>query len=248
MDRRGAQFNSLSILKHTFLLSLFCSPMAQAELSLNALAGFADYTTTMRGDAIFDYGAARNYFQYPGDVNTTDFAGGATVRYMYAYSPCISLGAEAGYVYINENETRLRADELNPSPVDVENFTTKSNGVVLLNLVGRFNVAPMTRLSLFAGPAWLNTEYIADDFADNISRSASNRFTITADAGAEVVWNFFEGCDDWSLGLRCDYIFNTKNRDVATTGANGEALLVNNTAKSRATIVSATVSYMIPGT
>jgi len=238
-------FRALSIITGCFLAGSFYSPLVHAELSVGALAGLADYTSQVRGDTIRGYGGPGGYYQYPADFNSKDFAGGLFARYIYPVYPCFGFGVETGYVYLNQDTTRLRADDLLPSPVDVENFTTKSQGLILLNFIARWKPAPNISFNFFGGPAWLNTQYIDNDFYDHAVSKAPSTYQLTADLGVEGDWDF---APDWSVGARYDYILNTDKRTIATTGSFGDRLYFNEVAKSGSTIVSATLRYLIPGT
>lgn len=226
------------------LLGLIISGSAQAELSFGLIGGLAQYTTKVRGDVIFAYNVNnRPYYQYPADITSSDFTIGVFGRYLYPVYPCYQMGLETGYLWIQQDTTRLRSDALFPSSINVEDFTTRSNGLALLNFIFRIGIAPQFNFSIFGGPAWLDTAYRENDFFDHISNSTGHEFQLTADFGMETDWNFYPG---WSAGMRFDYIFDTGNRTVATRGALGTPLRVKATASSGALLVTGTIRYVMP--
>jgi hypothetical protein len=245
MTIKNSKLKLAAIVGNSALFFSFFSPAAHAELSVAAMAGLADYTTVMRGDAIYNFQGSNQYYIYPGDYNSKDFAGGLMVRYLYCFNPKVSLGIESGYIYIDEDVSRIYVNDILPNPFDVESFATKSHGLILLNAVFRYVVAPNTSLAIYGGPAWLNTKYIADDFHDGVTRKTENSFEPTAAAGAEVDWSLMQ---NWQAGLRFDYVFNTDKRTVATTGSTGGPLNFNKTAKSGLTMYTFSLRYIIPGT
>lgn len=225
-----------------FVCTSLYTSLAQAEFSIGALAGLAEHNTIVHGDLIYATAPA-NYFQNPSNIHTDDFGGGFTGRYLRAFNPRLSFGVEAGYIFLTQNNTVNRADDLLPNPTWVENFTTKSNGIVLANVVANYSLIPTVSFSIFGGPAWLNTNYTANDFVNGVVHKAASNYQITGDLGAETAWTFNP---NWAVGMRFDFIFDTNYRTVATTGAFGDALFVNNTAKSSVTLFSLTLKYIIP--
>lgn len=230
-------------------ISTLTPVIAHAEISVGLLGGLANYTTQVHGDALFPYsptpGERGFYFLYPQDINIKDAAVGGLLRYTRCLSPCFSWGAETGYVYLGINQTRQRSDNVPTAnaAVNVENFTTKSTGVVLLNAVLQYHITPCVLFNIFAGPAWLNTQYIANDYATPATRTTSSDYQLTADAGVEAEWKFSRCL---SASMRFDYIFDTNSRTVSTTGSLGDPLNRNMTAKSGAVLSSATLRYVFP--
>lgn len=216
------------------------STSAQAgEFSIGILGGVSDFTSQIRGDALYSYGA---YYAYPQDINTRKGAVGAVARYIFPVKDAVFLGAETGYVYLGIDETRSRSnDYITVTPQWVENVTTQSTGLVLLNAVAGVELVPNVKFSIFGGPAWLNTEYTANDFFDTYAVTARSTYQIAADLGTEVDWTFL---DSWSAGMRFDYIFKTDNRTVSTVGSDGTALQMPITAKSYLTLFTFNVRYL----
>lgn len=222
--------------KLAIVLSVFGCMAAHAEWNIGVLAGINGYTTKLRGDALYAYGT--QYLQHPADITEDNFAVGLTVSFLYHLYPCISFGSEAVYLFLNENETRLRADNLENFPV--EYFTTRSDGIGIADFVLRFNVTPTLDLNIFGGPAWLSTYYKDNDFANGFSRETTHGYQFTADIGVSSEWNF---CQNWLVGMRFDYIFDTRNQNIATIGSRLSALNVNTYASSRVMIATGIVKY-----
>ena len=249
MERKILKKSSLFLSLSFLVNSLFYPLLAEAELSIATLGGLADHTTEVRGDAIFNYSNVDGfYFQYPTDINTKDFATGLLLRYLFPKTSLLTLGVETGYVYLDTDKTRLRSDNVPIDPraaFNVENFTTQSKGLILLNLVARFKLASNLIFNVFAGPAWLDTKYNAYDFADDVSRSVGSIYQQTVDTGAEADWYFAE---HWSAGMRFDYIYDTRFRVISTIGALGGPQVYPTIAKSNSTLVSLTLRYCLPRT
>jgi maltoporin len=226
----------------TASVAAFSTP-AHAELSIGALAGINDFTSQVRGNAVYSYGS---YYAYPQDINKRQGAIGVVGRYLYPVKDAVFIGAETGYVYLGIDETRLRSnDYITVNPQWVENFTAQATGLVLLNAVAGVQILPTVKFMIFGGPAWLNTKYIANDFFDQYAVTANSTYQSTADLGAEVDWSFLES---WSAGMRYDYIFKTDKRTVASIGADGTAMQMPTTAKSSLTLFTFTLRYLVPNT
>lgn len=241
-----------SILSAVALLLVATS--AQAEWSLGLQAGMTNFTTRLRGDSLYYYGDnttnSLGYYQYPGDYNKTAALFGILGRYLHPVSCRFLIGAEAGYSYWGIDYSRLRADDNFPGAsvssapgTDVDTFKTKSKGVVLLNAVLAMQLDNQLRFNIFAGPAWLNTQYIENDLIHGVSKSAGSSYQITADTGAEAEWSF---CTNWSASMRFDYIYDTSYRTISKTGSNGLPLLFTDKAKSGASLYSFTLRYLFP--
>jgi len=157
-------------------------------------------------------------------------------------TPLFSLGLETGYTYLDNNETRLRADDFNRP---VEYFTVKSSHLITLNAVFGFNIHPDISFNLFAGPAWLNTHYIDTDIANRVTRTAPDNFQLTGDTGVEADWQFSK---NWAAGIRYDYIFNAGTRTVATRGSVNTVMPFPTTASTDTSLFSFTIRCAVPRT
>lgn len=225
------------------LLNTLYAERANAVIDVGLLLGQANYTAVVKGDAIFAFGGLGQYRQYPVDINSKDVGAAILVRDMECLGDTFSLGGELGYLYLNHDNTVTRANNLFVGvPRVVETFTTKSNGVVLMNIVGRAAIADSVNFQIFGGPAWLSTSYSANDIQNGIVRSTGMKYQLTGDLGAEAEWVYNP---NWSVSMRYDYIFNTSSRTVATTGSLGDALYFANTAESNLTVASLVLRYII---
>lgn len=245
MDNNSSfkQFVLNASLFGSIVYSAFYMQQAHAEINVGLLLGQSNYTTNVKGDAIYAYGGAGRYFQYPMDINSKDITAGPLLRYMQCLGDTFSIGIEMAYLYINQDLTAPRADDLFLGvPRTVETFKTESKGVGIINAVGRVSLTPDVNFQVFAGPAWLNTKYAANDIQNGVTIATGSQYQLTADIGAEAEWYF---TPDWSVSMRYDYILNTPTQTVATRGALGDALLVNNTAESNVTIASLVLRYAI---
>lgn len=217
-------------------LAIFGCMTAHADWNVGVLAGVNAYTTKLHGDALYPYG--NQYLQHPADITEDDLAVGLTISFLYHLYPCISFGGEAVYLFLNFNETRLRADDLQNNPV--ENFTTRSNGVGITDFVLRFAITPTLNFNIFGGPAWLSTFYRDNDFANGFIRDTTHGYQLTADFGVSSEWNFYK---NWLVGIRFDYIFDTRNQNISTIGSRLSALNVNTYASSRVMIATGMIKY-----
>lgn len=226
---------------------------AYAELSLGFGAGLADYTVRVRGNALYAFGGgdtSTSYYQYPADYNSKNATANFYVRYLYpTCNTPFSAGIEWSYTYWHINNVTLRADDnfasnATTSALSVENFRTKSQGVVALNAVIRAMLTPTVSFNIFGGPAWLNTKYIDYDFHDDFRRATRSRYQLTGVTGVEADWQF---CKDMLAGLRFDYFFQTDSRLISNYGSNHAPLLVKLRAKTRSTpMYSLNVRYSLP--
>ncbi len=235
--------------------STILTTAAHAELSLGFGAGLADYTVRVRGDALYAFGGGNtsySYYQYPADYNSKNATANFYLRYLYpTCNTPFSAGVEWTYTYWHINNNTLRADNTFQSAdgtlvgaVPVENFRTKSQGIVALNAVIRAMLAPTVSFNVFGGPAWVNTKYIAFDFHDDFRRATRSRYQLTGVTGVEADWQF---CKDMSAGLRFDYFFQTNSRLISNYGSNHAPLLVKMRAKTRSTpMYSLNVRYSLP--
>lgn len=244
----------ISTISRKFLIPVaisLASISAHAELSLGLQGGLTSFTTRLNGDAIYDYGnpGSLGYYDYSGDYNRIRAVGGVLARYLFPVYTGTSIGMETGYTFWGIDYTRERANDNYtesglPAPnTDVDDFTTKSQGVILLNAVLSLEVVPSVTVNLFGGPAWLNTQYKDHDIPDNYARNLSSIYQSTADAGIEAEWKFYP---EMSASMRFDYLFETSSRTISTTGVNGQRLVNPESAKTGATVFSFTVRYLIP--
>lgn len=244
---RSIKRNLAAVLASSVLFTSIYSVNAHAEFSVGALGGVESFTTQVRGDALYNYGpGASGYFAYPMDININQLTAGFLARYLYDTPKGFFVGAETGYMFMNVNQTRPRANLLvGPTQPWIENFSTKSVGLGLLNLVLGFHLAPNVRFNAFIGPAWLSTNYVANAFISNFSVGINNEYQRTYDVGSEVDWQFGK---NWSAGMRYDYIGRTSIRTVSSVGTSGTALLQPMTAATYVDIFSFNIRYLVPGT
>ncbi len=244
---RSIKRNMAALLASSVLFTSMYTVNAHAEFSIGALGGVESFTTQVRGNAIYNYGGANSYYAYPMDININQLTGGFLARYLYDTPKGFFVGAETGYMFMNVNQTRPRANIVISNTIQpwVENFSTKSVGLGLLNLVAGFHLAPNVRFNIFIGPAWLSTNYVANDFANQVSFAVNNEYQRTYDVGSEVDWQFGK---NWSAGMRYDYLGRTSTRTVSTIGSTGTALLQPLTAQTYVDIFSFTIRYLIPNT
>lgn len=178
---------------------------AHAEWTVAAMAGLAEYTTTVTSNSLF---------QYPGNSHTNDLSAGISARYLWnIFHPRFAFGAESGYLWIAQNITRYSRNDWSIPAATQGTFTSESNGVILANLVARWAVVPTLGFSLFGGPAWLNTHYTATTLSPYQVTSSNAAYQITADLGLETNWLFKR---HWSLGWRWETIFNTSRQSLST--------------------------------
>lgn len=235
----------MKINKTLLLSSCLLSVSSYAEISIGLSAGLADYTTKVRGDAVYSYdaGAGAGYtFKHESDINSKDFAGGGSLRMLKLFDSKFGMGIEGGYTYLSHNKKVIRANDVLTAYTarDIETFQTSSKGFIFGNFMLHYRPAPVVGFSVFGGPAWLDTAYADRDIFTGIINRAGHKYKITTNVGAEVDV-YFKSC--WSIGLRYDYLFDTKSRTVANASSIGAPLIHNTTAKSGLTAITATFRY-----
>lgn len=244
---RSIKRNMAALLTSSVLFTSMYAVNAHAELSIGALGGVESFTTQVRGNAIYNYGGTNGYYAYPMDININQLTAGFLARYLYDTPKGFFVGAETGYMFMNVNQTRPRSNIVITNTIQpwVESFSTKSVGLGLLNLVVGLHLAPNVRFNAFIGPAWLSTNYVANDFANQVSIGINNEYQRTYDVGSEVDWQFGK---NWSAGMRYDYLGRTSVRTVSTIGSTGTQLLQPLTAQTYVDIFSFNIRYLIPNT
>lgn len=226
------------------LLSCLFSVSSYAEISIGLGAGLADYTTKVRGDAVYSYnvGTPGYTFKHEGDINNKDFAGGGSLRLLKVFDSNFGMGIEGGYTFLSHNKKVVRSNDVEPAYTarDVETFQSSSKGFIFGNAMLQYRPFSVVGIAVFGGPAWLDTAYADRDIFNGIANRATHKYKITTNLGAEIDV-YFKSC--WSLGLRYDYLFDTKNRTVAVASSEAAPLIRPTTAKSGLTAITATFRY-----